>query len=96
MGQSSRFGAPTATVEVGGEEYAFRALKVRELEQLVNDYQEEDEQVLTAAIIATSSDDGKLADLTVDELREWPMVVMQRIQKVVQTLNGLGAPEGGN
>lgn len=92
----SRFGLTEQTVELDGEEFTLRALKVRELEGLVAEYGEDDERGLSAAIIRTSSTDGKLADVTADELGEWPMALYRKIQAVVQELNNLGELAKGN
>lgn len=86
----SRFAVKKTTVEVEGEEYVIRALKVKELEQLVEKYGDDpNPMVLTAHMISASSKDGKLKDVTPDELDEWPMKVFKEIQEAVLEINGL-------
>jgi len=89
-----RFWADGEVVELNGNEYAFRSLTVAELEGLVSESEGKPERELTAAIIAASSDDGQLVDVTAEELEEWPVGVFQKVQRVVQRLNGLGADPG--
>jgi len=96
----SRFAVKKTTVDVDGEEYVLRALKVKELEQMVAEHGDDpNPMVLTAHMISASSKDGKLRDVTPKELDEWPMQVFKRIQDAVLEINGLekeGDEDSGN
>lgn len=85
----SRFAVKKTVVEIDGEEYVIRALKVKELEQLVDKYGDDDALVLTAEMIKASSKDGKLRDVTPEELEDWPMQAFKRIQDAVLEINGM-------
>lgn len=91
-----RFGLGTVTVHVDGEPYEFRALTVAVLEGLVAEHGEENPRNLNAALISASSADGKLADVTPEELDEWPMGPFRRIVDAITKLNGLGEDHAGN
>ena len=90
-----RFGIKETTVEVDGKEFRLRALKVRELQELVDKY-EDDEDALTAALIARSSVDGELENVTAAELDEWPVHAFQAINGAVKSINNLGGAGSGN
>lgn len=95
----SRFGIKRVTIELEGETFELRALKVKEFERLVEKYGESDPMGLTAALISASSLDGKLSDVTREELDEWPAAPFRALQAAILELNGMvisGAPGPGN
>lgn len=91
-----RFSSDSLELDLDGETYSFRPLKVKELEGLVAEYGEDEENAfaLTAALIRTSSDDGKLEDVDAADLEEWPVRVFRKVQKAVMELNGMDADAG--
>jgi len=97
MGKQIKFGAVTVDVAVEDHTFSFRALTVRELEGLVAEYDGDDqEEILTAAIIVCGNTDGQLEGFTHEDFGEWPAQYFRKVQSAVAELNGLGKLTGGN
>ena len=93
MGKA-RFPVETVTLELAGEEYVFSQLTMGALESLVEEFKDEGENALNAALIRASSQDGKLKDVTAEELTQWPVKWYRKVQRVLSDLNNLGDSGG--